>query len=191
MTETYGHRWTGNFGDQPDPDHAWAKHLSGLTGRQIARGIQNMTTGNQHNEWPPSALAFRALCVQIPGLPTAIAAWLQALEGRYEHEAVKVAAALTGEFDLRSARMNDRPLQKVFERNYEIVCRRLQNDEPLDGSVATGLGHESQKSEAQRAQEYAEQQLHKRIEQQGIPPGANARAVLLAKLGINRGESRA
>lgn len=132
------------------------------------------------------------MCLEIPGLPSAAAAWHQALQGRYAHVAVKVAAKLTGLFDLRQARLTDRSLQQIFDRNYQIVCRRLQNGEPLDGAVATGIGHDSQKSEAELAQEHAEQALHKRIEAQGIPrAGGEARKLLLASLGIARGDVQA
>lgn len=192
MTEMYGHRWTASVGDSPDQDHAWASVLGGLNGRQIANGLGVLV--EQAEEWPPSAPEFRGMCLHVPGLPSAVAAWHQALEGRYTHEVVKVAAKLTGVYELRQARLNDRPLQQIFDRNYRIVCQRAQNGQPLESEVHIGIGHDSQKTEAERAQEYAEQLLHKRIEEQGIPTaGADARKLLLARMGIKRdgGEVRA
>lgn len=190
MTEMYGHRWTGSVGVSADQDHAWATVLGGLNGAQIANGLGMLV--ERADDWPPSAPEFRAMCLHIADLPSAISAWHQALEGRYQHEAVKVAAKLTGPYELRQARLNDHALQRIFDRNYQIVCRRLRNGEPLDGAVANGIGHDSQKTEAERAQEYAEQQLHKRIEEQGIPTAeGQARAMLLARMGIDRGETRA
>lgn len=192
MAEMYGHRWTGSVGVSADQDHAWASVLGGLNGQQIANGLGQLV--ERADDWPPSAPEFRAMCLHVPGLPSAVAAWHQALEGRYQHEAVKVAARLTGTYELRQARLADHALQRIFERNYRIVCRRLQNGEPLDGAVAAGIGHDSQKTEAERAQEHAEQLLQARIEAQGIPTaGADARRLLLARMGLNRngGEVRA
>jgi len=178
-----------------DQDHAWASVLGGLNGQQIANGLGVLVERAGTDEgWPPSAPEFRAMCLHVPGLPSAVAAWHQALEGRYEHEAVRVAAKLTGIYELRQARLNDRSLQQIFDRNYRIVFQRAQNGQPLESEVHIGIGHDSQKTEAERAQEYAEQQLHKRIEEQGIPTsGADARRLLLARMGIKRdgGEARA
>ena len=76
--------------------------------------------------------------------------------------------------------------------NGQSVYVVYQNGQPLESEIHVGIGHDSQKTEAERALEYAEQQLHKRIEDQGIPrAGAQARALLLARMGINRGETRA
>lgn len=190
MTEMYGHRWTGSVGVSADQEHAWATVLGGLNGAQIANGLGQLV--ERADDWPPSAPEFRAMCLHVPGLPSAVAAWHQALEGRYQHEAVKVAAKLTGTYELRKARLNDRALQQIFDRNYQIVCRRLQHGEPLDGAVSTGIGHDSQKTEAELAQEHAEQLLHKRIEEQGIPrTGGEARKLLLARLGLSRNGTEA
>lgn len=185
MTEMYGHRWTASVGVSADQDHAWATVLGGLNGAQIANGLGQLV--ERADDWPPSAPEFRGMCLHVPGLPSAVAAWHQALEGRYQHEAVRVAASLTGVYELRQARLNDHALQRIFDRNYQIVCRRLRNGEPLDGEIPTGIGHDSQKTEAELAQEHAEQLLQARIEQQGIPrAGADARKLLLARLGLNR-----
>lgn len=190
MTEMYGHRWTGSVGVLADQDHAWATVLGGLNGMQIASGLGMLV--ERADDWPPSAPEFRAMCLHVPGLPSAVAAWHQALEGRYEHEAVRVAAKLTGVYDLKSARLNDRALQQIFDRNYRIVCQRAQNGQPLESEVHIGIGHDSQKTEAERAQEYAERQLHRRIEEQGISTaGVDARRLLLARLGLKRGDEGA
>lgn len=185
MTEMYGHRWTANFGVSVNQDHVWATVLSGLNPLQIANGLSRLT--ELAPEWPPSAPAFRAMCLEVPGLPSAAEAWIQALRGSYTHEVVKVAAQKTGTFDLQRSRPSDRTLQKQFEYHYAIILRRFQNGEALDGEVTAGIGHDSQKTDAQRAHEYAEQQLRDRIAQQSIPTDPSAaRAALLASLGINR-----
>lgn len=169
----------------------WITGIRDLTDQQVNQGLQRMVL---ESEYPPTLHVFIAMCRHVEGLPSAVAAWHQALEGRYEHEAVKVAAKLTGVFELRQARLNDRALQKIFDRHYQIICRRAQNGQPLESEVHIGIGHDSQKTEAELAQEHAEQLLHARIEAQGIPrAGGEARKLLLARMGLNRadGEVRA
>ncbi|MBH3452659.1 Replication protein P, partial [Pseudomonas putida] len=76
--------------------------------------------------------------------------------------------------------------EKVFARAYDITIRMLVAGEPL-GDIATGIGHDSQKSAAQLADEYASQRQARLLEVQQIPSGAAAcRAHLLAKLNIKR-----
>src|SRR5690606_36770232 len=150
MTEMYGNRWTGSVGVSAGQEHAGATVLGGVNGAQIANGLGQLV--ERADDWPPSAPEFRAMCLHVPGLPSAVAAWHQALEGRYQHEAVKVAAKLTGTYVLRKARLNDRALQQVCDSNYQIVCRRLQNGEPRDGEIAPGIGLDSQMTEAELAQ---------------------------------------
>ena len=107
--------------------------------------------------------------------------------GMYSHEGVKIAAVATGLFDLRSAQQNDKGLQARFDRAYQIVLRRAQEGEPLDGRIATGIGHDSQKSLTELADEHAKQRQARLLEIQQIPTTAAAcRAHLLAKLNIKR-----
>ena len=138
----------------------------------------------------PSVGEFIAMCQPTPedfGMPAPAAAWVEALLGVYSHEGVKIAAVATGLFDLRSAQQNDKGLQARFDRAYEIVLRRAKEGQPLDGKIATGIGHDSQKSLAQLADEYANQKQARLLEIQQIPSGAAAcRAHLLAKLNIKR-----
>ncbi len=184
MTEMYGHRWTANFGVSADQEHSWAKILGGLTGRQLASGLQQLLDRATEFDWPPPANVFRAMCLHVQGLPTIDQAWTEALMGKYSHEAVKVAAEATGTFDLRSAKHSDKSLRQRFERNYAIVQRRAQNAQPLDGRIAQGIEHDSG-MKAQLARSH--QEARDLVTAQNIPTdGKAARALLLAKLGIRR-----
>ncbi|CAG8863127.1 hypothetical protein PS627_00063 [Pseudomonas fluorescens] len=133
----------------------------------------------------PSIGQFIGWCKPSPerlGLPATDDAWMQALLGKYSHEGVRLAAVATGLFDLRAAREDDKSLRGRFDRAYQIVLRRAQDGEPLDGKIATGIGHDSQKSALQLADEYARQKQARLLEVQGIPTtAAAARAQLLAK----------
>lgn len=155
---------------------------------QIEFGIQKCR--KLKKPFAPSVGEFIAMCTPGPedfGMPSAADAWIEALMTTYSHEAVKLAAEATSLFDLRGARQEDKGLRARFDRNYEIILRRAQAMQPLDGRIATGIGHDSQKTEFELANELADQQTQARILLQGIPAdGKSARELLLAKFGKNK-----
>ena len=159
---------------------------------QVEFGIKQCRKSG--SPFAPSIGQFIQWCTPGPeayGMPTAADAWLEALMGTASHEAVRIAANATGLFDLRSAKQEDKAMRARFERNYEIVLRRAQANQPLDGKIFTGIGHDSQKTELERAEEYASRRQIKLLEVQGIPSaGGAARAQLLARLNIKREPQR-
>lgn len=152
---------------------------------QIEFGIQKCR--KLKKPFAPSVGEFIAMCVPGPedfGMPIVADAWIEALMGVYSHEAVKFAAEATGLFDLRSAKQEDKGLRQRFDHNYAVVIRRAQAGQQLDGKIATSIGHDSQKTEFELANELADQQVQAKILQQGIPAdGKSARELLLAKFG--------
>lgn len=155
---------------------------------QIEFGIQKCR--KLKKPFAPSVGEFIAMCVPGPedfGMPAVGDAWIEALMTTYSHEAVKLAAEATGLFDLRGARQEDKGLRARFDRSYEIILRRARAGQQLDGKIATGIGHDSQKTEFELANDLADQQVRAKILQQGIPAdGKSARALLLAKFGKNK-----
>ena len=169
----------------------WIKEFAAegiRTIEQIEFGIEKCR--KLKKPFAPSVGEFIAMCQPTPedfGMPAPAAAWVEALLGVYSHEGVKIAAVATGLFDLRSAQQNDKGLQARFDRAYEIVLRRAKEGQPLDGKIATGIGHDSQKSLTELADEYASQRQARLLDLQQIPSSAAAcRAHLLAKLNIKR-----
>lgn len=152
---------------------------------QIEFGIQKCR--KLKKPFAPSVGEFIAMCTPGPedfGMPARADAWLEALMSTYSHEGVRIAAHATGAFDLAHAQQEDKGMRARFERNYEIVLRRAQAGHPLDGKILTGIGHDSQKSKLELADELAERQAQARIIQQEIPvDGASARELLMAKFG--------
>jgi len=52
------HKWTSALeGIEDTAVNEWSQGLSGLSGEQIKLGIDNLK-----DDWPPSLIAFRALC---------------------------------------------------------------------------------------------------------------------------------
>lgn len=169
----------------------WIKEFAAegiRTIEQIEFGIEKCR--KLKKPFAPSVGEFIAMCQPTPedfGMPAPAAAWVEALLGVYSHEGVKIAAVATGLFDLRAAQQNDKGLQARFDRAYEIVLRRAKEGQPLDGKIATGIGHDSQKGAAQLADEYASQRQARLLDLQQIPSSAAAcRAHLLAMLNIKR-----
>lgn len=189
MTEMYGHRWTASFGERADPDHSWASVLKGITGQQIANGLNALVEKPADYDWPPPANVFRAMCLQVPGMPSIKDAWTEALIGVYSHEGVRVAAEVTSTFDLRTAKQGDKALFQRFERNYAIVMRRAQTGQPLNGRISKGIGHDNMRPREQIQLEQSRKEADALVVAQGIPANPqSARAMLLAKLGIRRDE---
>lgn len=68
MAEIYGHRWTSQYGET-DTDGTWARGLVGITGAQLAAGLQrcvnqgNKRAQNGEQDWPPSLGEFRGYCL--------------------------------------------------------------------------------------------------------------------------------
>ncbi|MEE4662797.1 replication protein P [Pseudomonas alliivorans] len=157
---------------------------------QIRYGIEQCRKSG--SPFAPSVGQFIGWCTPGPeafGLPASADAWMEALMAFYSHEGVKIAAIATGLFDLRSAKQEDKGLRQRFDHNYTIVIRRAQSGQPLDGKILTGIGHDSQKTELELAEEQAEQAVQARIIQQGIPvDAASARALLLARIGRRAGQ---
>ena len=189
MSEMYGHRWTSNFGVSADPSHSWATVLKGLTGQQIANGLNTLVEKGGEFDWPPPANVFRAMCVQVPGLPSEAQAWDEARSGRYTHPAVRIAAEATSTYDLHSGSSKDKALRQRFERNYAIVMRRAQTGQPLEGRIAKGLGHDSMRPREQIQLEHSRKVADELVATLEIPKDPKScRALLLAKLGIRRDE---
>lgn len=155
---------------------------------QIEFGIQKCR--KLKKPFAPSVGEFIAMCVPGPedfGMPSVAGAWMEALMETYSHEGVRIAANETGIFDLRAAKQEDKGLRQRFDHNYAVVIRRAQEGQPLDGKILTGIGHDSQKTAFELANELADQKAQAKIIEQGIPAdGKSARELLLAKMNIKR-----
>lgn len=186
MTEMYGHRWTSSFGDIPKPDSAWAIVLKGLSGQQLANGLNVLVHKGDEYDWPPPANVFRSLCLQMPGLPTEDEAWEQALRGEYRHEIIRIAAEKTGTFDLKAGRLTDKHLRARFNRNFAILRSRAITGKPLTDAIPAGIEHDTRTPmQVQFAQSHRE--ARDLITAQNLPTDPKqARALLLAKMGIYR-----
>lgn len=158
---------------------------------QIRYGLQNC---RQHgSDFAPSVGKFIKWCLPTPemmGIPSHDKAFREALlnlhparatSRTWSHPAVRHAALQCEAHNL--ADLVAEKASKVFDRAYDITIRMLVNGQPLE-AIAVGIGHDSQKSELELAEEQAQQFQARLIELQGIPvDGASARELLMAKFG--------
>ena len=61
LAAMYGHKFSSQYGETPD--ETWVTCLRGISGRQIADGLNACLT--RFPEWPPGAVQFRSLCFGI------------------------------------------------------------------------------------------------------------------------------
>ncbi len=187
MTEMYGHRWISNYGVEVDQDSVWGRVLAGLTGVQLATGLFALMERGTEFDWPPPANVFRAMCLEVRSLPSEDEAWLQALRGVYDHEAVRIAAKATGTWDLKHGKLTDKALHKVFSRNYAIVKARAAMGKPLDEEIPKAIAHD-EKTPMQKQMAHSHREARDLIYAQGLPTDPKqARALLMAKMGLKRG----
>lgn len=162
---------------------------------QIDYGLQRCRALG--SPFAPSAGEFIAMCLPTAeslGIPSHNLAFREALVNlhpsragarSWSHEAVRHAALQCEMYNL--ADLLPEKARAVFDRAYDITIRALVEGRPLE-AVLTGIGHDSQKTELQLAEEHGEWRLNETMRQQAIPSsGAAARAQLLAKLNIKRG----
>jgi hypothetical protein len=145
----------------------------------------------------PSVGKFIKLCLPTPemlGIPSSDRAFREALENAHpsrfgarvwSHPAIRHAALQCEMHNLGD--LKPEKASEVFDRAYEITVRQLVAGLPLE-DIAVGIGHDSAKSDFERANEAAERVAHELIQRQGIPSdGKSARAALLARFGKSRG----
>ncbi|MEB0133598.1 replication protein P [Pseudomonas sp. CCI2.4] len=158
---------------------------------QIRYGLQNCRQSG--TDFAPSVGKFIKWCLPTPemmGIPPHSVAFREALlnlhpsranSRQWSHPAVRHAALQCEQYNL--ADLVSEKASKVFDRAYDITIRMLVNGQPLE-AIATGIGHDSQKTELELAEEQAQQFQARLIDLQGIPSdGASARAQLMAKFG--------
>jgi hypothetical protein len=130
MLALYGHAWQSVQGAWPTAEdgsmtisgQTWARVLSGLSGTQIARGLEAcMVSGS---EFPPSAPRFRAMCFQFPSF-ISLKAQFDAV--RYHEKDASRFARLVCEFlNYESYRYGDKKAsEKALKEAYELASEHL------------------------------------------------------------------
>ncbi|MBK5416370.1 replication protein P [Pseudomonas sp. TH31] len=161
---------------------------------QIRYGLQNCRQSG--TDFAPSVGKFIKWCLPTPammGIPSHDQAFREALlnlhparrtSREWSHPAVRHAALQCEMHNL--ADLTSEKASKIFDRAYDITIRMLVNGQPLE-DIAVGIGHDSQKTDVERADEFGALLQARLLEIQGIPTCASAaRYQLLDMLKIRR-----
>lgn len=192
MTEMYGHKWTSVHGES-DGSGTWSKVLGGMSGQQIASGMQALAMSD--DPWPPSAPEFRALCEagkSSLGIPDVAEAWREAVEAstdpatwKFSHPIVQESARLTDWYSIRTGTPKAETVQNRFNKRYADLTAKLQRGEPLvDGQKL--LSQDAALDELQKSEQANDFLIKQRIKDQGLhgKTPAELRAELRAKVGL-------
>lgn len=106
----------------------WLAGIKLLTTEQVIIGLQRMV---MECDFPPRLKEFMELCRRIEGLVDIDLAWCEALIGRYSHPVIKVAAQLTGIFELKQASYESVALKKQFAYYFFRVRDNFSQKKPL------------------------------------------------------------
>ncbi len=185
----YGSKFVSQWGAF-DESGVWLAELSTLASSQLAIGLrrarqQVQDAARQSGEaWPPTPVAFAALCQPRPedmGLPAAADAWREASthahhpeQHRWSHQAVRMAGAAVGWWDLThgSSGTHTSKLERTFRTEYAALVNRVMAGEQLQ---ARGLiGHDSQLSRAALAERASREAAQRNAEAAGMPPRMNS-----------------
>ncbi|AIA76251.1 hypothetical protein FF32_15825 [Halomonas campaniensis] len=184
MGEMYGNKFTSEWGAF-DATGAWWAELQHVTPSQLALGLrlvrqQIQDAARQSSEaWPPTPIAFAALCQPAPedlGLPSDAQAWREATANahqpsrhRWSHEAVRMAGKAVGWWDLTHGGGETRTdrLERRFRKEYAALVNRVMAGEQLQ--ARTLIGHNSQLNRAELAQRASREAAQKRLEEEGMP----------------------
>lgn len=167
----------------------WIKGLAeaGVTDLdQVRFGLRQARKSS--TDFIPNVGKFIAWCTPTPeslGLPSVEQAFDQALRGECRSGVVKAAVRLTGSYDLRCSNGSDTALKRRFESNYLEMVGRWRDGKSLDAPML--IGHDSQKSPAEQADEQAERELKKRIEQQGLVGIKGNQAIAMMRAALRGG----
>lgn len=151
-------------------------------------------------DFAPSVGKFVKLCVPTAadlGLPDDDAAWREVVRHcanpghhHWSHEAVRLAGASTGWFNLRCSSIPEETLRKRFDHAYFQLRRRLAMGLPLE-TPRQGIEDQSGQLTPEQADRRGEQVVQRLLRKQGLDgiSGEQARLQLLAKLRIRRGDT--
>lgn len=197
MSEIFGHKWVSQYG--PDPLDTWAKRLGGMSQQEIAIGVN--ACANSNLQWPPSLPDFCGMCQPDAasfGLPDSTSAFLEAMRQShapddwiFSHDAVKLAGAAVGWYDMQRCIPSEESLRKRFDSAYGALIGKIQRGEDLSAPMQA-IGSDRDKDPSELANEEAEHRLNDRIREQGLAEKtpAQLRAEMLAKFKIKRGDDQ-
>ena len=189
LGELYGSKFASQWGVF-DETGAWLAELQFLAPAQLGIGLRRVRQQIQEavragtEAWPPTPLAFAAMCQPKPedlGLPSEGEAWREATANAHQpsrhqwsHEAVRMAGAAVGWWDLThgSSGTHTSKLERTFRTEYTALVNRVMAGEQLQ--ARTLIGHDSQLNRAELAERASREAAQQQAEAAGMPPRMNS-----------------
>ena len=189
LGELYGSKFASQWGVF-DETGAWLAELQFLAPAQLGIGLRRVRQQIQESvragteAWPPTPLAFAAMCQPKPedmGLPSEGEAWREVVANahqpsrhRWSHEAVRMAGAAVGWWDLThgSSGTHTSKLERTFRTEYAALVNRVMAGEQLQ--ARTLIGHDSQLSRAELAERDSREAAQQQAEAAGMPHRMNS-----------------
>ncbi|WP_234250542.1 replication protein P [Billgrantia desiderata] len=187
MGDLFGAKFSSQWGSYDEG--RWLAELKHLTPRHLELGIHRLrqqvreAARSGDEAWPPQPVAFAALCEPRPedvGLPDVAGAWREVCAHAHEpgqhawsHEAVRMAGAAVGWWDLRHVSPSRvARLEKRFGKHYGALVNRVMAGEELTPRQL--LEHAGSRSRAELAERAGREEAQQRAEAAGLPHRMNA-----------------
>lgn len=181
MGELFGNKFSSQWGAF-DETGAWWAELQYVTPGQLAIGLrrvrQQIQDAARSNDevWPPTPIAFAALCQPKPedlGLPSDADAWREATANAHQpsrhqwsHEAVRMAGYEVGWWNITHVQPSQvARLESRFVSEYRKIVKSVTKGKWADPR----LGHDSQLSKGALAERASREAAQKRLEEEGAP----------------------
>lgn len=165
MLATYGHRWAGAYGQNPDGVAAatWATGLAGLTSQQIAAGLRACLT---HGDgWPPTLPEFRVLCLGIPTLAAVRAELL-----RSDAERSPFTRFVWGLIDgHRYRQANADAAERMLRDAYELAREERLRGTPLPEAPVAAIADDTRRQPVPASPERAQAAIAECMDMLGRP----------------------
>ena len=189
LGELYGSKFASQWGAF-DETGAWLAELQPLAPGQLGIGLRRVRQQIQDaaragtEAWPPTPLAFAAMCQPKPedlGLPSDAQAWREATDNahqpsrhRWSHEAVRMAGQAVGWWDLTHGGGESRAdrLERRFRKEYTALVNRVMGGEQLQPRSL--IGHDSQLNRAELAERASREAAQQQAEAAGMPHRMNS-----------------
>lgn len=189
LGELYGNKFASQWGAF-DETGAWWAELQFVTPGKLAIGLRRVRQQIQDaaragaEAWPPTPLAFAALCQPKPedlGLPSDAEAWREATANahqpsrhRWSHEAVRMAGQAVGWWELTHGGGDTRTsrLESRFRKEYTALVNRVMGGEQLQSRSL--IGHDSQLNRAELAERASREAAQQQAEAAGMPHRMNS-----------------
>ena len=185
INEAYPAQFARAYPRDEDRERArgvWTAALKGYAPKRIKRaGQKAIRSGSKFMPSLGDIIQFCQFSYEELGLKQPLQAYyeacnatIQRADGSWSHPAVYFAAKATGWYWLRSESQSR--VFPMFERNYQIICQRVQDGEDLSQDIQQGLEDFSKRNRMYQTEIVMQKSLKETMQQQGINPDAGRRA---------------